>query len=188
MPYMDMSAAFDTIDHTIMLDVLNQRFDVHEAALDWFASYFRDRTQVVVVGANSSLVSELRKVALQESFLGPKSFVAYAEDVTAVFQQHHVSHHLFANDMQGIRHSKPSNVRDVTIELGACLADVNNWFGSKRLQLNMKKTELFWFGSATNLSKLSSVDKVIPFKLDQTPYHHLPSCMISESSSMQNST
>lgn len=45
---LDMSAAFDTIDHHIMLDVLEKRFDVREAALDWFASYFGDRTQVVV--------------------------------------------------------------------------------------------------------------------------------------------
>jgi hypothetical protein len=63
--------------------------------------------------------------------------------------------------MQGIRHSKPSIVHDVTLELGACLADVNDWCGSKRLQLNTKKTEVLWFGSATNLSKLSSADKVI---------------------------
>jgi hypothetical protein len=117
-----MSAAFDTIDHPIMLDVLKQRFDVREAALDWFASYFRDRTQVIVVGADSSSVCELRIGAPQGSVLGPKSFVAYAEDVTGVFQQHHVSHHLFADNMQGIRHSKPCNVRDVTFELGAMLS------------------------------------------------------------------
>ena len=36
---LDMSAAFDTIDRGSMLDVLQHRFDVHDAALDWFASY-----------------------------------------------------------------------------------------------------------------------------------------------------
>ena len=43
-----------------MLDVLKQRFDVREAALDWFTSYIADRTQVVVVGADSSTVCKLR--------------------------------------------------------------------------------------------------------------------------------
>ena len=158
---LDMSAAFDTIDHSIMLDVLQQRFDVRDAALDWFASYYVDRTQVVVVGTDSSFVSELRIGAPQGSVLGPRSFVAYAEDVTNVFEQHRVRHHLFADDMQGIKHSKPSNVRDVTAGLGACVTSVNNWCASKRLQLNTKKTEVMWFGSATNLKKISSVDKDI---------------------------
>jgi len=58
--FLDISAAFNTIDHRIMLDVLQQRFDVHDAALDWFTSYFADRTQVVVNGDDLSLVSELR--------------------------------------------------------------------------------------------------------------------------------
>jgi hypothetical protein len=128
-----------------MLNVLEQRFDVREAALNWFASYFGDRTQVVVVGADSSSVCKLRIGTPQGSVLGPKSFVAYAEDVTGVFQQHQVCHHLFVDDMQGIRHGKPSNVRDVTVELGACIADVNSWCASKRLQLNTKKTEVLWF-------------------------------------------
>jgi len=84
--------SFDTIDHSIMLDVLQQRFDVRDAALDWFAFYYADQTQVVVVGTDSSFVSELRIGAPQGSVLGPWSFVAYAEDVTNVFEQHRVRH------------------------------------------------------------------------------------------------
>jgi len=76
-----------------MLDVLQQRFDVRDAALDWFASYYADRTQVVVVGIDSSFVSELRIGASQGSVLGPRSFVDYAEDVTNVFEQYRVRHH-----------------------------------------------------------------------------------------------
>jgi len=41
---LDMSAAFDTIDHSIMLDVLQQCFDVRDAAIDWFTSYYADWT------------------------------------------------------------------------------------------------------------------------------------------------
>jgi len=69
--------------------------------------------------------------------------------------------HLFADDMQGIKHSEPSNVRDVTAGLGACVTSVTNGCASKRLQLNTKKTEVMWFGSAINLRKISSVDKDI---------------------------
>lgn len=158
---LDMSAAFDTIDHGIMLDVLQRRFDVRDAALDWFASYFLDRTQVVVTGTDSSSVSELLIGTPQGSVLGPRSFVSYTEDVTAVFQKHRVRHHLFADDMQCTGRCKPSGVREMTAGLGVCVTAVSDWCASKRLQLNTKKTEVMWFGSATNLRKLSSADKQI---------------------------
>jgi len=171
-----MSAAFDTIDHRIMLDVLQQRFDVHDAALDWFTSYFVDRTQVVVSGNDSSLVSEPRIGASQGSVLGPRSFVAYAEDVTEIFHNHRVRHHLFADDMQGTRHSKPSKVHEVTAGLEACVTAVNDWCASKRLQLNTNKTEVMWFGSATNLSKLSAAEKLVKIGPDTI----LPSAVVRD--------
>jgi len=90
---------------SIMLDVLQQRFDVRDAALDWFTSYYADRTQVIVVGTDSSFVSELRIGAPQGSVLGPRSFVVCAEDVTDIFKQHCVRQHLFDDDMQDIKHS-----------------------------------------------------------------------------------
>ena len=152
---LDMSAAFDTIDHDIMLDVLRRRFNVQDAALDWFASYFADRTQVVVSGTDSSSVRELKVGAPQGSVLGPRSFIIYAEDVTDIFQRYRVRHHIFADDMQGTRHAKPSQVGEVVSELGSCVSSVNDWCTSKRLQLNTMKTEVLWYGSATNLSKLS---------------------------------
>jgi len=87
----DMSAAFDTIEH-----LLQKRFDVQDAALDWFASYFADRTQKFEIGDDSSFVSG------QGSVLGLRSFVAFAKNVTDIFHHHRVCHHLFADDMQGI--------------------------------------------------------------------------------------
>jgi len=98
--------------------------------------------------------------------LGPRSFVAYAEDVTNVLEQHRVCHHLFADDMQGIMHCKPSNVCDVTAGLGACVTSVNNCCALNRLQMNTTKTEVIWLGSATNLRKISSVNKDILIGFD----------------------
>ena len=89
---LDMSYSFNTIDHSIMLDVLRRRFDIQDAALDWFTSYFADRTQVVATGTDSSSVCELKTGAPQGSVLGPRSFVMYAEDATDVFQLHSIHH------------------------------------------------------------------------------------------------
>ena len=48
---------------------------------------------------------------------------------------------------------------EVAAKLGACASAVSNWCAVKHLQLNAKKTEVMWFGSATNLRKLSSADQ-----------------------------
>ena len=87
---LDMSAAFNTIDHDIMLDILRRRFNVQDT-LDWFASYFADRTQIVVSGTDSSSVREFKVGAPQGSVLGPRLFIIYAEDVTGIFQRGIVS-------------------------------------------------------------------------------------------------
>jgi len=67
---LDMSAAFDIIDHSIMLD--------GDAVLEWFASYYVNQTQIVVVRTDSFFVRELRKV--------------HHRDVTDVFEQRRVRH------------------------------------------------------------------------------------------------
>jgi hypothetical protein len=63
--------------------------------------------------------------------------------------------------MQGTKHAKLPQVSEVTAELGSCVFDVNGWCASKRLKLNTTKTEVMWYGSATNLGKLSASDKLI---------------------------
>jgi Reverse transcriptase (RNA-dependent DNA polymerase) len=150
----------------IMFDFLRSRFNVQDAALDWFASYFTDRTQVIVSGADSSSVRELKVGAPQWSVLGPRSFIIYAEDVTDIFQRYRVHHHIFADDMQSIRHAKPSQVSEVVSEFGSCVSLVNDWCASKRLQLNTMKTVVLWYGSATNLSKLCPGFMLIPIGPD----------------------
>lgn len=56
---LDLSAAFDTIDHTILLDRLNKRFGFEGVVLDWFRSFLCDRTQKVMVGSMMSKATEL---------------------------------------------------------------------------------------------------------------------------------
>ena len=81
---LDMSSAFDTVDHQVMIDVLRRRFDVRDAALDWFQSYFSDRTQVVAIGSSLSCERSVTTGVPQGSAFGPRSYVAYSEDVVDV--------------------------------------------------------------------------------------------------------
>jgi hypothetical protein len=154
---LDMSSAFDTVDSEIMSDVLHRRFDIQDSALNWFKSYFMDRTNVVAVGDETSKVRNLKIGVPQGAVLGPRSFITYAEDVTEVFDEHETTHQLFADDMQAMDHDKPCNAIKVVRRLEKCIMAVKYWCCSKRLQLNEKKTEFMWFGSSTGIRKLEMI-------------------------------
>jgi Reverse transcriptase (RNA-dependent DNA polymerase) len=96
---LDMSAAFKTIDHDITLEILRRRFNVQDATLDWFASYFTNRSLVVVSNAESSSVRQLEVGTPQASVLRSRSSIIYAEYVTDFLPRYRVCHHIFLDDM-----------------------------------------------------------------------------------------
>ena len=102
----------------------------------------------------------------QGSVLGPRSFVCYAEDVQDIFVRQEVKHHLFADDMQGHQSSDPRNADTVVSRLQDCVIAVSNWCASKRLQLNAKKTEVLWFGTAVGLRKVDPADRCLTIGSD----------------------
>ena len=86
--------------------------------------------------------------------LGPKEFIAYTEDIEAVFRKHAVNHHLFADDKQVYIDVSIDDINSARRRLQGCIADVVNWCSSRRLQLNASKTELIWLGTRHSLSKM----------------------------------
>ena len=98
---LDLSSAFDTVDHHILLSVLQQRFGVDGMVMDWFRSYLSDRQQTHVFGGKNSMMSQVNCSVPQGSVLGPLEFIAYTEDVVIrIFERHNINHHLFADDKQ----------------------------------------------------------------------------------------
>jgi hypothetical protein len=154
MMMMDMSAAFDTVDHIILMDVLRRRFGVEGNALSWLAEFLNGRTQVVSAGQKESDSTTLFFGLPQGSVLGPKSFIQYAEDAASIWEQHQLCHHFYADDMQGYSHGKPSDAHIIVSTIERCAADVSTWCASKRLQLNGNKTEVMWFGTPAGLRKI----------------------------------
>jgi len=125
----------------------------------WVEEYVRDRSQAVHVNSNESAIMVLKFGVPQGSVLCPKIFTNYAEDVSEIFNQHDLSHHLFADDMQCLCYGKPAEVPYMVKRIENCVIDVWTWCAAKRLQLNADKTEILWFGSAVNLRKLSRSER-----------------------------
>ena len=101
---LDLSAAFDTVDHSMLLDVLHRRFTVDGIPLLWFNSYLTNRLQSFSVDGVLSKSICVGCSVPQGSVLEPLEFISYTEDVADVFSCNLVSHHLFADDM----HSRSS--------------------------------------------------------------------------------
>ena len=155
---LDLSSAFDTVDHSTLLTVLDRRFGVRESAMDWFSSYLSDRTQTFCANGVMSRPIPVTCSVPQGSVLGPVLFISYTDDVASIFDSHQVNHHLYADDKQAYVSVPVNNVSLARQILESCISDITSWCTSRRLQLNAAKTELIWFGSRQMLEKLTDSD------------------------------
>ena len=78
---LDLSAAFDTIDHSIVLHTFTYRFGIKEKVLQWFESYLSPRCQAIVVNGKSSSWSNQPFSVPQGSMLGPILFTLYISPI-----------------------------------------------------------------------------------------------------------
>ena len=93
-----LSAAFDTIDCSILLSRLSYSFRTSHTVLAWFISYLSDHTQTDSVNGTKSLLAPLRHGIPQGSALGPILFVLYAQPLSRIIQHHSLYHHSFPDD------------------------------------------------------------------------------------------
>ena len=97
---LDLSAAFDTIDHNILMKCLSMWFGISCTALSWFSSYLTDRYQRVKTANCFSVALPTSCGVPQGSVLGPLRFTLYTTPLSSVIQAHNLDHHLDADDTQ----------------------------------------------------------------------------------------
>jgi len=121
---LDLSAAFDTVDHSVLMDVLANRFAVGGVVLDWFRSYLSDRTQTFSFENLQSATFNLECSVPQGSVIGPVEYIAYTEDIVDIPRRHRLRHHMYADDTQLYVETVVSNVHSALHQLRNCLSDV----------------------------------------------------------------
>ena len=106
---LDVSAAFDTVDHGILLERLSTSYGLSGMAYTWLESYIIGRAQIIHVGNRHSPPSKVLYGVPQGSVLGPVLYVLYTSDVAKLVEALGLGAHLYADDTQLYGHCSPSN-------------------------------------------------------------------------------
>ena len=148
---LDLTAAFDTVDHQILLSRLELCVGITGNVLKWFKSYLSKRTFSVNLGQYSSAAAPLFCGVPQGSILSPILFALYLLPLGSIFKKHNISSfHL------QIYLPLNSN-KESTNALSNCLKDVKTWLELNFLSLNNNKTEIIVFGKSELLDGIDNV-------------------------------
>ena len=105
---LDLLAAFDTVDHDLLLDVLEKKFGVTDNTKQWYHSYIKSRRFRVVIGKNKSEARQLNYLVPQGSIQGAFLFISYASTLDETVKDLTLSG--FANDQSIRKTFKPSEL------------------------------------------------------------------------------
>ena len=97
---LDLSAAFDSVVHELLMTRLEQSFGITDKALAWLISYISERNQKVVVGSAESGGSDVTRGVPQGSVLGPILYCIYTKPIGRIITRHGMNHHCYADDLQ----------------------------------------------------------------------------------------
>uniref|UniRef100_A0A8C1LVL1 Reverse transcriptase domain-containing protein n=1 Tax=Cyprinus carpio TaxID=7962 RepID=A0A8C1LVL1_CYPCA len=153
---LDLTSAFDTVDHKTILSRLEFYVGIQGTVLSWFRSYLTNRSFSVKLGNFFSSPTQLSCGVPQGSILTPILFSLYLLPLDSIFRKHGVSFHCYADDTHiylPLKRNKDSALKS----LFACLEEVKMWFSQNFLFLNESKTEVIVFGPHDNFN-CSNID------------------------------
>ena len=154
---LDLSAAFDTVDHNILISRLETVYKFESAVLSWFVSYLSSRTQSVMIDHITSSAKPVTCGVPQGSVLGPRLYTMYVQPLAAIIVRHNIQYHGYADDLQLYISTKrdAANTLVAIRSLENCVTDIAGWMHANHLKLNDSKTNFICFSSAA--SKASSI-------------------------------
>ena len=139
---LDLSAAFDTVSHELLLNWLKFRFGITGSVLSWIESYLTQRSQKVIIDNFESDHIILTQGVPQGSVLGPFLYTLFMSPLGNLCRSHGVCYHGYADDTQNYHFFSPNlpGDEDSYIKtLECCINDISIWMRTNLLKLNDKK-------------------------------------------------
>ena len=152
---LDLSAAFDTIDHAVLLNRLLVTFGVTGTALNWIKSYLTARISFVKIDSISSSTISLDTGVPQGSILGPLLFTLFTTPFGEIISRFGLRFHQYTDDTQIYIAVRRDNIACAMSNLAACTSAVYDWLLHNRLALNPDKLEAATYGTASRVQSLN---------------------------------
>ncbi|XP_072043250.1 uncharacterized protein [Amphiura filiformis] len=143
---LDLSAAFDTIDHDILFSRLEHGFGIKGTVLQWFKSYISGRQFRVSVGGVMSDRHVLECGVPQGSIIGPRVFTKYSQYIANIIRRHGLHFHIYADDVQIYMFFNPKIPGDsacAIFKLSMCVEEVRDWMLFNFLLWNLSRIRRF---------------------------------------------
>ena len=156
---LDLSAAFDTIDHGNLFTILEKYVGITGSALLFIKSYFSDRSQRTCI---ESIMSDIVHIVCgvpqgSVTVLGPLKFCLYLLTLAVILRYHGIGYHIYADDTQLYLSFKCDNPSAILSKLNKCISDIRVWMIKNNLKINDSNTEFIVFRSPQAKQDLSSL-------------------------------
>ena len=146
---LNLSAAFDTVDHDILLQRFQSVYGINATCYSWFKSYLEHRTLKVNGHSSYSKPQQLKcgSSPPRISVRGKNLLYVCSSHVRYRYRQHHISYHNYADDTQLYIScdNNAESIREAIFLLERCISDICKWTGNNSLKINEDKTEFVIF-------------------------------------------
>ena len=142
--FLDLSSAFDTVDRSILLSVLNKKYGVTGLALKWIESYLGNRHCYVNIDDCFSSGFLLLFGVPQGSILGPILFILYISEIENIAKCYGFKIHIYADDSQLYISFQRYDILSTVSNIEHCLRDIKHWMSVNFLKINQDKTKFLF--------------------------------------------
>ena len=154
---LDLSAAFDTIDHDTLFVILDKYIGITGSALQLLKSYFSDRSQRVLIDDVMPGVANIVCGVPHSFVLGPLKFCLYLLPLGAILKYYGIGYNIYADDTQLYILFKCNNPLASLPIINNCISYIIVWMNKSKFKMNYSKSEFIVFRSPQGKQDLSSL-------------------------------